>query len=124
MSYIKEFTDLESWRQAHALVLMIYKLIHNFPEYEKYRLIDQLCRASISITSNIAEGFGRFTYKEKIHFYYIASGSLSEVKNQLIIAKDLEYISEDDYQKLDTQLITTFKLLKGLIKKSRSYQSL
>ncbi|NCN41244.1 four helix bundle protein [Candidatus Berkelbacteria bacterium CG11_big_fil_rev_8_21_14_0_20_40_23] len=84
---------------------------------KKNSLTDQIRRASVSITSNIAEGFGRQTYKDKIKFYYQANGSIFEVKNQLIIARDLGYI------KLDAELLilrnSAHKLLHGLISASK-----
>ena len=67
---IKDFTDLFSWKESHKLILMIYKMLKKFPKEENFALSDQMRRASVSITSNIAEGFGRQTIKEKIQFYY------------------------------------------------------
>lgn len=84
---IKDFTDLETWRKSHELVLTIYKATEKFPKSEAFGLISQMQRAAVSITSNIAEGFGRQTLKEKIQFFYQAQGSLTEVKNQLILSK-------------------------------------
>jgi four helix bundle protein len=78
-------------------------------------------RAAVSITSNIAEGFGRQTYKEKIYFYYLSQGSLIELKNQLLIARDINYIKDDSFKKLENQCISTHSLLQGLIKKSKSF---
>ena len=71
--------DLDAWREAHGLVLMIYKITKNFPKDEIYGLTNQLRRASVSITSNVAEGFSRQSYKEKIQFYYMTCGSVTEV---------------------------------------------
>ncbi len=116
---IEEFTDLVAWQEGHKLVLMIYKLTKTFPKEETYSLVDQLRRAVVSITSNIAEGFGRQGYKEKVQFYYLAKGSLVEVKNQIFIAKDLEYISNDTFDSTFQQLNTTQKLLQGLIKSTK-----
>ena len=73
---IRDFTDLDVWKEGHRLVLMLYKITDKFPRSERYSLIDQIRRSSVSVTSNIAEGFGRQTYKEKIQFYYLAQGSL------------------------------------------------
>ena len=118
---IREFTDLIVWKEGHKLVLQIYKITKMFPKEEKYSLVDQMRRVSTSVTSNIAEGFGRQTYKEKVQFYYLAQGSLIELKNQLLIAKDVGYLSENNYQDIIKQANTTHQLLQGLIKKSKSF---
>lgn len=118
---IKEFTDLFAWKESHKLVLMVYKNLENFPKEEFYALSDQMRRASISITSNIAEGFGRQSLKEKIQFYYQAQGSLTEIKNQLITAKDLGYISERDFYANFNQAVIAHQLLQGLITKTKSF---
>ncbi|MBI5733396.1 MAG: four helix bundle protein [Candidatus Kerfeldbacteria bacterium] len=89
---IKTFTDLLAWQEGHKLVLMIYKITTDFPKTELFALVDQLRRAAVSITSNIAEGFSHQGYSEKIHFYSIAQGSVTEVQNQLLIARDIGYI--------------------------------
>ena len=85
------------------------------------RLADQMKRAAVSVTSNVAEGFGRQGYKEKIQFYFISQGSLIELKNQLMIARDIKYIDSEEYTKLIEQANLTHKLLQGLITKSRSF---
>ena len=118
---IREFTDLDAWKNAHVLVLGIYNITKKFPDSEKFSLTSQVQRASISITSNIAEGFGRQTYREKVQFYYQAQGSLTEVKNQLILSKDLEYINKLDFDRIMEQLIISHKLLQGLIRKSKTF---
>ena len=118
---IKDFTDLEVWKNAHTLVLSVYKLTSKLPKSETFGLISQMQRASVSITSNIAEGFGRQSFKEKIQFYYLAHGSLTELKNQLIICRDLSYISNSDFDKIQNNLITSQKILQGLIRKSKTF---
>jgi four helix bundle protein len=95
---------------------MVYEVVDRFPNKEKFVLSSQILRAAISITSNIAEGFGRFNGKEKVQFYYIGQASLVEVQNQLIIAKDLGYITPKSYDKLIEQSIFVHKLITGLIK--------
>lgn len=118
---IKEFTDLIAWQEGHKLVILIYKITRTFPAKETFILISQMLRAAISVTSNIAEGFGRQTYKEKVQFYYLAQGSLIELKNQLLIAKDVEYLSMADFKTLSEQANITHQLLQGLIQKSKSF---
>ncbi len=78
-------------------------------------------RAAVSITSNIAEGFGRQGYKEKVQFYYLSQGSLTELKNQIIISKDLQYIDELVFKELMQQANIAHQLLQGLITKSKTF---
>lgn len=117
---IKSFTDLIVWQKGHQLVLLIYKYTQKFPKEEQFGLVNQLRRAIVSFTSNIAEGFSRSSYKEKAQFYAMAHGSLSEAQNQLIITKDLGYISEVEFQQLEELVVELSKMTNGLIKKSRS----
>ena len=118
---IKNFTDLKVWKEGHKLVLMVYSISKSFPKEETYALSDQVKRAVVSVTSNVAEGFGRRGYKEKIQFYYMAQGSLIELKNQLIIARDLKYISFGEFDSVTEQADITHQLLQGLITKSKSF---
>jgi four helix bundle protein len=120
-SAIKAFTDLIVWQEGHQLVIEIYKVTGTFPKTETFSLIDQMRRAASSVTSNVAEGFGRQTYKEKVQFYYLAQGSLTELKNQLFIAKDVGYIQENMFEFLFNKASTVHQLLQGLIKKSKSF---
>jgi four helix bundle protein len=120
-SKIKCFYDLKVWVEAHKLVIIIYKTSISFPREEIFGLTNQIRRASVSITSNIAEGFGRESMKDRIHFYTMALGSLYEVQNQLIISRDVNYIKEKEWYDLETQVILVGKMLNGLIKKSKSY---
>jgi len=117
---IKTFTDLYAWQEAHKLVLMIYNTTKNFPKEELFALTSQIRRAVVSITSNIAEGFSRQSYKEKIQFYSMAQGSNTEVQNQLLIAKDINYINNEDFNKTAQQSVIVHKLLSGLIKSSKN----
>jgi len=118
---IRSFTDLKVWQEGHNLVIMIYENTKRFPKKETYSLIDQMRRAAVSITSNIAEGFGRQGYKDKLRFYYQAQGSLIELKNQLLVAKDVDYLKNEDINKLADQINTTHKLLQGFISKTKSF---
>lgn len=120
---IRSFTDLETWRVGHELVLSIYSITRGFPKDELYGLVSQMRRAAVSITSNIAEGFARHSYKEKVQFYFIAKGSLIELYNQLIIAKDTGMLAGESFTKLESQFMRVQGLLVGLIRKSKSFLS-
>jgi len=117
---IKSFTDLIVWQEAYKLALEIYKITKNFPKEETYSLIDQMKRCSISISSNIAEGFSRKSKKEKIQFYFIAKGSLTELQNQLLLAKDVKYLNLESFKSIAEQTITVHKLINGLIKSANA----
>ena len=114
---IHSFTDLYAWKEGHKLVIMIYKATRKFPREEVFGLTNQLRRAVISITSNIAEGFSRRSPREKIQFYYQALDSLTEVQNQLLASKDIEMLAPDVFTPMADQTISVSKLLNGLIKK-------
>jgi four helix bundle protein len=111
---ITSFTDLHAWQEGHRLVLLIYEITNKFPKDEIFSLISQMRRAAISITSNIAEGFGRNTIKDKIQFYCIAYGSLTELQNQLVIARDLKYLDNKKFNSIANQTIVVAKLINGL----------
>jgi four helix bundle protein len=118
---IKSFTDLFVWQEGHKLVLLIYKITLKYPKNELYSLIDQMRRAATSITSNIAEGFGRHSYKEKVQYFYLAKGSLLELTNQLLISRDIEYISIEIFNDVIIQIDNVQQLLDGIIKKSKTF---
>ena len=99
---IHMFKDLDAWKQAHRLVLLIYKATSIFPKFELYSLADQMRRAAVSISSNIAEGFSRNTKNEKIRFYNISHGSL--------IALDLGYIDNNRFNEIENQIIFVQKV--------------
>jgi len=116
---ITKFTDLIAWQEAHKLALIIYETTKEFPKEETYGLTGQMRRAAISISSNIAEGFGRRTSKDKNSFYTNSLTSLTELQNQLIISKDIGYIRKESFQKIAEQTVTVHKLINGLIKSTR-----
>ena len=116
MSKIQRFSDLTVWQEGHNLVLLVYKRTKNFPSEEKFSLTNQVRRAAVSITSNIAEGFGRQSEKDRLHFYAMSRGSLLELQNQLLIARDIELLTPDDFTELSEQTIIVHKLLNGLIR--------
>ena len=96
MSGVKSYKELLIWQKGIKIVVLVYKLTKDFPEEEIYALSSQLKRASVSIPSNIAEGFGRQTDKSFNHFLNISRGSLNEIETQLIIAKELEFIQNEN----------------------------
>ena len=108
------FLDLRVYQESKALVKEVYNLLQKFPKFEVYALGDQLRRAVISIPSNIAEGSGRFSLKEKIYFIEIAYGSLAETLCQLDIAHDMEYITDIEFDKEQERIIIIGKQLSGL----------
>ena len=116
---IKSFTDLDAWKEGHKIVLEIYKITKQFPKEELFGLTNQIRRAAVSITSNIAEGFSRNSYKEKLQFYSISLGSLTEIQNQLLVAKDIGYITKEEFDVIAGQTVTVNKITNGLIKKTK-----
>ena len=117
---IRSFTDLNVWKEAHKLVIMIYKATKQFPKDELFGLTNQIRRAVVSITSNIAEGFSRNTFKDKTQFYSIALGSLTETQNQLLVARDVGYIDNNLFKEIGNQTVVVSKLCNGLLKSNRS----
>lgn len=103
------------------MVLTIYKITKKFPKTKLFGLTSQICRAVVSITSNISEGFSRQSFKEKLRFYYMALGSLTEVQNQILIAKDLGYLDQAEFNKVAEQTINVHKLLNGFIAKTKTF---
>lgn len=97
-------------------MLEIYKVTSTFPRSEMRALVDQMRRCVVSITSNIAEGFSRNSSKEKLQFYYMALGSLTELQNQLLVAKDVHYLDKNQFKLIADQTVETGKLINGLIK--------
>lgn len=120
-SSIRSFTDLDTWREGHKLVIQIYKLTKSFPVDEQFGLTSQIRRAAVSVTSNIAEGFSRPSYADKAHFFAMAQGSLTELQNQLLVARDVGYLTSSDFEKLAEQSVVTHKLLTGLLKSTKSH---
>ncbi len=102
--YTYSFEKLEVWQLAKKLVVLIYEVTRMFPAEEKYGLVSQMRRASVSICSNLAEGAGRKTQKDQSHFYTIAYGSMLELLNQCIISKDLNWINDDTYPLLRQEI--------------------
>ena len=120
---IKSFTDLNAWKEGHQLALMIYEMTKFFPREEIFGLVSQMRRCAVSITSNIAEGFSRQSYKEKVQFYSMSQGSVTELQNQLLIARDVHLTSREKFRIAALQSVKVHKITNGLIKSSRSHDS-
>ncbi len=117
---INEFYDLDAWKVSHAFVLSVYIVSRQFPVSEKFGLSAQLQRAAVSITANIAEGYSRFHFADRARFYYMARGSVSEVLSHLFLAKDLDYISTDEFFILKDQADRVKMLINGLIRSAEA----
>ena len=114
------YRKLVVYIKAREMVRQVYKLLKNFPKEEQFAMCDQLRRASVSVTSNIAEGVNRYSVKEKAHFLEMSYSSLMEVMSQLEIANDLGYISNVDLNNIEVGVADIARLLSGL---QRSYKS-
>jgi four helix bundle protein len=114
------YRKLVVYIKAREMVRQVYKLLKNFPKEEQFAMCDQLRRASVSVTSNIAEGVNRYSVKEKAHFLEMSYSSLMEVMSQLEIANDLGYISNVDLNNIEVVVADIARLLSGL---QRSYKS-
>jgi four helix bundle protein len=120
---INSFRDLKAWQESYRLTIMVYKITKCFPEDERFGLISQLRRAAVSVASNIAEGFSRQSRKEKIQFYFMSSGSLVEIQNQLLISKGLSYLNQNNLDFVLNQTILVQKLINGLIKNQKKHNT-
>ena len=108
------YRKLVAYVKACEVRRKVYQLIKNFPKEEQFALCDQLRRAAVSITSNIAEGMTRYSNKDKTHFLEISFGSLMEVMSQFEVAYDEKYINEDDFNNMETLIAETARVLSGL----------
>ncbi|EZH72824.1 30S ribosomal protein S23 [Aquimarina atlantica] len=110
-----EYTELKVWKETRKLVNNLYDITKKFPKDETYGLTSQMRRSAISIPSNIAEGCGRRTSSDSIHFFHISRGSLYELETQLYLALDQNYIEVKEHKNLIEQIISCKKLLNGFI---------
>lgn len=120
---IKSFTDLVAWQKSHTLAVEIYRHTREFPKEEVFALTSQLRRAAVSITSNIAEGFGRRTKADRTHFYDMARASLAEVQSQLLIARDVDYLEQSKFNSLAEKSVECHKIITGLINATKGLDS-
>lgn len=109
--YTYPFEKLEVWKLSKAFVVRIYKITEKFPSEEKFGMTSQVRRASLSVSSNLAEGSGRHTSKDQGHFYEMAYSSLMEALNQILISVDLGWISESELLELRQEIeVISFKI--------------
>jgi four helix bundle protein len=114
---MKDFRRLKVWEKMHLLTLDIYKVTARFPREEVYGLTSQMRRCSASLGANIAEGCGKQGNNELQRFLYIASGSASELDYHLLLARDLNYLSDEDYRRIGRNLLEARKMLTALLQK-------
>lgn len=112
---MRTFKELEAWKQARELRKEIALLVKSFPPEEKFRLMDQMIRASRSVTANIAEGYGRFHYQENVQFCRVSRGSLTELQDHLTVALDENYIDEGIEKQFDDKIEECIRILNGYI---------
>ena len=117
---IQSFRDLNAWKEAHQLAVMTYSITKVYPKEEIFGIVNQMRRSAVSIPSNIAEGFSRISRKEKIQFYTIALGSLSELQSQFLLSIDIGFLAKEQHGIIERQTILVSKLLNGLIKSLRA----
>lgn len=114
MGEAQDFRKLRVWQKSHRLTLDVYRLTDGFPEPERYGLINQMRRASVSIASNIAEGSARFSDRDFRRFIHIALGSASELEYQLLLAHDLGHLNAEEHAKLSGDGHDVKRMLSGL----------
>ena len=112
--YLKSYKELIVWQKSIRLVKQVFILTAKFPKSELYGIVSQIRRAAVSVPSNIAEGYGRRSTKEYLHFYSIAYGSALELETQIIIAKELSFAQEDDFVSVDQLLEEVLKMLNKM----------
>ena len=115
MSTIKDFKDLLVWQKSMELSMKVFWLTKKFPKDEQYGITSQIRRAAVSVPSNIAEGHGRNTKGEYLQFLGIAKGSLAELETLLILAKQMEYLSEEAFSYVEILVVDCNRMLKKLI---------
>ena len=119
---MQSYEDLKAWQLAMDLTEEIYRLTSSFPKSEQYGITSQLRRASTSVASNLAEGFGRYTYKDKAAKYTIARGECTEVECFLHVSVRLEYISQEQFDNTIEQAKEVGRTISGLIKSTKAMQ--
>jgi four helix bundle protein len=118
--FMGNFRQLTVWKSAHALALEVHRCTSTFPAVERYALATQMRRAAVSVVSNIAEGCGRQNDHELAYFLRVARGSVREIECQLLLSRDLDYITHDTWTPLDAAAQEISKMLSGFTSALRS----
>src|SRR5271157_4506652 len=119
MPGVRDFTDLVTWKSARTLRMSIYRLCKRFPKEEAFGLSSQMRRAAVSVTANLAEGYGRFSYQENIQFCRQSRGSVYELRDHLTTALDAGYITPDEYKENELQAVSVVRLINGYIRATK-----
>lgn len=114
------FEDLDAWQESHLLAVEVYRVTRSFPQDEIFGITSQIRRAASSVSANIAEGFGRATVPDRLHFLSVARGSLLETKNFIYLAEKLDYLDHNKADELIQKTITCEKLIYGFRKSLKS----
>ncbi|MBQ8608189.1 MAG: four helix bundle protein [Bacteroidaceae bacterium] len=118
----QSFKDIVAWQKAHLFVLLVYRVTRSYPTEERFGLCSQFQRAAVSIPANIVEGYKKLSKADKLRFLNIAQGSLEECRYYILLSKDLNYISEDNYKELTTSIEDVSRLLNAYSKGITSRQ--
>jgi len=110
------FRNISAWRCAYAFTLRVYEITRHYPDSEKFNIVSQFQRAAVSIPANIAEGYKKLGRNDKLRFFNIAQGSLSECENYILLSYDLKYINEEEFVKLKVSAEETEKVLNSYCK--------
>ncbi len=116
---VRDFTELQTWKTARKLRAEIYRISRSFPGEEKFGLVSQMRRAAVSITANLAEGYGRYSFQENIQFCRHSRASAYEVRDHLTTALDAEYISQEKYKELEGLSMDVIRLVNGYIRSTK-----
>ena len=114
----RNFEDIIAWKNAHSLVILVYRITKTFPDYERFGLCSQFQRAAVSIPANIAEGYKKLSKADKLRFFNISQGSIEECRYYCILSRDLGYINEQVYTQLLQKILDTSYMLNSYIIRS------
>jgi four helix bundle protein len=123
-SRVTDFTELETWKRARVLRNELYRVVKTFPNEEKFGLASQIRRAASSVTANLAEGYGRYSFQENMQFCRVSRGSLYELRDHLTTALDAGYIPKARYDELDAMAVSAVRPVNGYIRATKNLKAL